>query len=120
MPSDIHEALNLFDPNTTELDNFSECTRNYGSPLGPCATSKSCYFSLPKCTTSKLYYFQSVFQIVLLISTLHAGFRGRGRLGAHETSARNEGAGSGHNRLVARRAITMNGKINVAATKDRL
>ena len=29
MPSDIHEALNLyFVPNTTELDNFSECTRN--------------------------------------------------------------------------------------------
>ena len=26
MPSDIHEALNLyFVPNTTELDNFSEC-----------------------------------------------------------------------------------------------
>ena len=39
-------------------------------------------------------------------TTLHAGFRGRGGLGAHETSARNEGAGSGHETLAARRAIT--------------
>ena len=76
------------------------------------------HFQIVLLLTSKVYHFQIVllpkciyhFQIVLLISTLHAGFRGRGRLGAHETSTRNEGAGSGHKRLVARRAITMNGK----------
>ena len=75
----------------------------YGSPLGPCA--------LPNRATSH-------FQIVPLpncVYTLHAGFRGRGRLGAHKTSARNEGAGSGHGHETSR----VSG-YNVASTKDGL